>query len=111
MGLQAVPGAIDPGGETPVDRGLWFGARLARALLTTPIRAYQLTLSRLLPTVCRFSPSCSQYAIEAIQLHGAVRGIPMAVWRIVRCNPLCQGGYDPVPPLPRRDKGPREPTG
>ncbi len=46
---------------------------------------------------CRFVPTCSQYALEAIRAHGAVRGTYLAVWRVLRCNPLCKGGYDPVP--------------
>jgi putative membrane protein insertion efficiency factor len=46
---------------------------------------------------CRFVPTCSEYALEAIQLHGAVRGTYLAVRRVLRCNPLCKGGYDPVP--------------
>lgn len=45
---------------------------------------------------CRFVPTCSQYALEAVQLHGAVRGTYLAVRRVLRCNPLCKGGYDPV---------------
>jgi len=47
---------------------------------------------------CRFVPTCSEYAMEAIEVHGAFRGLLLAIWRIMRCNPLCKGGYDPVPP-------------
>lgn len=47
---------------------------------------------------CRFQPTCSNYAIEAIEVHGAFRGSMLAIWRILRCNPLSKGGYDPVPP-------------
>jgi uncharacterized protein len=61
------------------------------------IKLYQGTLSRVLPSVCRFTPTCSQYAIEAIQKYGVLRGTRMAVRRIVRCNPFTEGGYDPVP--------------
>jgi hypothetical protein len=57
-----------------------------------------MTLSRVLPPSCRFQPSCSRYAIEAIEVHGALRGSMMAVKRILRCNPFSEGGYDPVPP-------------
>lgn len=46
---------------------------------------------------CRFTPTCSQYAIEAIEKYGAFKGCLLAIWRILRCNPFCKGGYDPVP--------------
>jgi uncharacterized protein len=61
------------------------------------IRLYQLTLSRVLPSVCRFKPTCSQYALEAIQKYGFLRGLRLAVSRVLRCNPFTEGGYDPVP--------------
>jgi uncharacterized protein len=70
---------------------------LARRLAVFPIRVYQCTLSRILPPMCRFTPSCSQYAAEAILRHGVVRGILLGTWRILRCNPYCKGGDDPVP--------------
>jgi putative membrane protein insertion efficiency factor len=62
------------------------------------IRVYQRFLSPLLGQNCRFHPSCSQYAIDAIRIHGVVRGVGLALWRILRCQPFCEGGYDPVPP-------------
>jgi len=61
------------------------------------IKAYQLTLGRVLPRVCRFEPSCSTYAIEAIREHGLCRGWALSIWRILRCNPFVAGGLDPVP--------------
>lgn len=61
------------------------------------IRAYQLFLSPLLPASCRYYPSCSAYAIEAIEKHGVVRGVALAARRISRCHPFHPGGYDPVP--------------
>ena len=68
-----------------------------REALVVPIRIYQRTLSPLLGPRCRFYPSCSHYAIEAIERHGALRGTWLAAKRIVRCQPLSAGGHDPVP--------------
>ncbi len=61
------------------------------------IRAYQRTLSRVLPSVCRFEPPCSEYSYEAIAKYGLLRGGRLALRRIARCQPLAPGGYDPVP--------------
>ncbi|MBQ8170714.1 MAG: membrane protein insertion efficiency factor YidD [Oscillospiraceae bacterium] len=61
------------------------------------IKLYRLTLSKILPPACRFSPSCSEYATTAIRRFGAVKGGYLALWRIIRCNPFSHGGYDPVP--------------
>lgn len=61
------------------------------------IRLYQRFLSPLLPSTCRFTPSCSQYAVEAIEKHGVLKGCTLAAWRILRCNPLSKGGDDPIP--------------
>jgi putative membrane protein insertion efficiency factor len=73
---------------------------LSRMLLA-PIRFYRRFLSPLKRTpTCRFAPTCSEYAIEAIQKRGPVVGFAKALWRIVRCNPLCRGGYDPVEGTP-----------
>lgn len=70
---------------------------LARPL-TRLIRWYQRVLSPRKPTpTCRFSPTCSEYAAQAIERHGALRGGWLAAWRILRCNPLVPGGFDPVP--------------
>ena len=66
-------------------------------LLRGLIRAYQLTLSPLLGPRCRFYPSCSQYALEAVGQHGALRGSWLALRRLARCHPWHAGGYDPVP--------------
>jgi len=67
-------------------------------LLLATIRLYQMTLSRALPVdTCRFYPSCSHYGYQAIYKHGALKGSLLAVWRILRCNPLNAGGLDPVP--------------
>jgi len=67
-------------------------------LLDKLIALYQRLLSPLLPPACRFHPSCSSYAREAIAVHGAAKGSLLAAWRILRCQPLCRGGLDPVPP-------------
>ena len=61
------------------------------------IRAYQVLISPFLGDHCRFTPSCSAYAIEAIRKHGSLKGSWLAVRRIGRCHPFCDGGYDPVP--------------
>lgn len=66
-------------------------------LLILPIRFYQKFISPLKPPTCRFTPTCSQYAIEAIRKHGPFKGLYLAVWRILRCNPWGGSGYDPVP--------------
>jgi len=70
---------------------------LASRVLIVPIRLYQLTLSRVLPPSCRFAPTCSAYAIEALQRHGALKGGWLALRRIGRCHPWGPSGYDPVP--------------
>jgi len=61
------------------------------------IKLYQNTVSKILPPVCRFQPTCSQYAFQAIKRHGFIRGSWLAAKRIGRCNPFSEGGYDPVP--------------
>jgi uncharacterized protein len=70
---------------------------LVARVLAASIRLYQVSLSRALPSRCRFYPSCSQYAYEAISLHGALRGGWLAVRRLLRCHPFHPGGIDPVP--------------
>ncbi|MBB2154929.1 membrane protein insertion efficiency factor YidD [Gluconacetobacter diazotrophicus] len=66
-------------------------------LLIGAIRVYQWVLSPVLGPNCRFVPSCSNYAVEAVRRHGPFRGAILAAWRILRCNPWNIGGYDPVP--------------
>jgi putative membrane protein insertion efficiency factor len=65
------------------------------------IRGYQRAISPLLPASCRFAPTCSEYAAQAVAEHGVVRGAGLAMFRLLRCHPFHAGGYDP-PPLPRR---------
>jgi uncharacterized protein len=66
-------------------------------LLSGTIRLYQVMLSPIFGQQCRFHPSCSHYALQALQQHGVLRGSALSLMRIVRCNPLCVGGFDPVP--------------
>lgn len=69
-----------------------------RRVVVLPIRFYRRILSPLKPRTCRFHPTCSQYALEAILSHGVLRGCYLATRRILRCHPFHSGGYDPVPP-------------
>lgn len=71
--------------------------------VTLPVRAYQFFISPWLGPCCRFRPSCSQYALEAVQAHGVLKGVWLAILRVMRCHPLHSGGFDPVPPA--RNKG------
>jgi len=75
------------------------GGESVRAPLLFIIRVYQRTISPLLGSVCRYEPSCSHYAAEAIERHGAWHGTSLAVRRLMRCHPGKPGGYDPVPPI------------
>lgn len=78
--------------------------RLVHRILTVPrrllgllVRAYQVGISPYTPPACRYVPVCSQYGVEALRIHGAVKGVLLTSWRILRCNPLTRGGPDPVP--------------
>lgn len=90
-GVAGAPGSA-------VARGLRGVVRLPRRLLVLLIRGYQRFLSPLTPPTCRFYPSCSAYAVIALERHGVIRGTRLAVWRILRCNPWNPGGIDDVPP-------------
>ncbi|WP_082869252.1 membrane protein insertion efficiency factor YidD [Oleiphilus sp. HI0125] len=70
---------------------------MLKKLFLIPIRFYQLAISPMLPPSCRYSPTCSEYAIEAISVHGPLKGSWLALKRIGRCHPGCKGGFDPVP--------------
>jgi len=72
-------------------------ARFFSVVLVFTVRLYQVSLSPYIGKQCRFVPSCSEYFIQAVGCHGPVRGTIMGLWRILRCNPFCRGGYDPVP--------------
>jgi putative membrane protein insertion efficiency factor len=86
-----------------VIRALQVVALLPRNACVVVLRAYRAVVSPLYGDVCRYHPSCSRYALEAIQQHGVVRGVALGTWRIGRCNPWSAGGVDDVP-RPRRQK-------
>lgn len=77
---------------------VWRALRqLFIGLLILPIRVYQRLISPLFPSRCRYTPSCSQYAVEALKKHGSLKGLWLLVYRLLRCNPFGGFGYDPVP--------------
>jgi hypothetical protein len=94
--------ANEPATEPDPSEAQGRASVLARPLILL-IRFYQVWISPVLPPSCRFYPSCSAYAIEALRVHGAVRGSALTVWRLLRCAPWHPGGVDPVPP--RRTHG------
>jgi uncharacterized protein len=71
-------------------------ARFARAVAVAPIVVYQRVISPAIPRRCKYEPTCSRYALEAIRQYGILRGLVLAGWRLLRCNPWSHGGYDPV---------------
>jgi uncharacterized protein len=70
--------------------------RVARATVSAPIQLYRRLLSPALPRRCKYAPTCSAYALEAIRSFGVLKGTVLAVWRLLRCNPFSHGGHDPV---------------
>ena len=78
-------------------RSLSACKRIASKPLIWLVRFYQVCISPLKPPCCRFTPTCSAYAIEALRKHGPIKGLLLAIWRILRCNPWGGSGYDPVP--------------
>ena len=70
--------------------------RIAAAILLAPIRFYQRLLSPALPRRCKYEPTCSAYAVQAVRDYGPLRGVLLAAWRLARCNPFSHGGWDPV---------------
>jgi len=73
--------------------------RLLKNVVLAPVRLYRRYLSPLKPTPsCRFHPSCSEYAVQAVETRGVIVGLALSIWRVLRCNPFNKDGYDPVPP-------------
>jgi putative membrane protein insertion efficiency factor len=70
--------------------------RVARLMAISPIVVYQRVISPGLPRRCRYEPTCSRYAVQAVREYGILRGLVLAAWRLLRCNPWSRGGYDPV---------------
>ncbi len=83
----------DRSADAPQQRGF---ARAGRAAIIAPIVAYQRFISPGLPRRCRYEPTCSRYGVQAIQRYGILRGLVLAGWRLLRCNPFSPGGFDPV---------------
>ena len=83
--------------------------KFLRRLAVLPIRFYRRFVSPWTPPTCRFRPSCSAYGLEAILAHGVLKGTLLILWRILRCQPFCAGGTDPVPP-PGRWRNPAPPA-
>ena len=69
---------------------------MAKRMAIALLRVYKEWISPLLPSACRFTPTCSEYMREAIERHGVLGGVPRGLFRLLRCNPFCEGGYDPV---------------
>jgi len=83
----------------------WDGGRVLAAVMSVPrwvlvgvIRFYQLVISPMTGPTCKYYPSCSSYGLQAVQTHGALKGVALAAWRVLRCNPWSYGGVDDVPP-------------
>jgi uncharacterized protein len=88
-----VSAAQPRGGQSPPATGL---LRIARTVVLVPIVVYRRVLSPALQQRCKYEPTCSRYAIDAIREYGILRGLVLALWRLLRCNPWSHGGYDPV---------------
>jgi uncharacterized protein len=71
-------------------------ARLAQEVVLAPITIYRVVISPAIPRRCKYEPTCSRYAVDAIRKYGILRGLVLGVWRLLRCNPWSHGGYDPV---------------
>jgi putative membrane protein insertion efficiency factor len=82
--------------ERQPGRPFGYVSRIARIVVSAPIVAYQRVISPGLPRRCRYEPTCSRYAVRALAEYGILKGLVLAAWRLLRCNPWSRGGYDPV---------------
>ncbi|GAA1410506.1 MULTISPECIES: membrane protein insertion efficiency factor YidD [Oerskovia] len=98
--VQAEPAGISSPGW--IARSWRFVQRIPLLVLVGLIRAYQSVISPMTGPTCKYYPSCSQYALVAIRRHGVLRGVRLAVWRLLRCNPWSKGGVDDVPEALRK---------
>ena len=98
--------SLGPDRPSPADRS----SSPVRALVVAVLRTYQRWISPMFGPRCRYYPSCSEYAVQAVQRFGILRGLVLAAWRLLRCNPLSRGGFDPVDEQrlfrPKARKGP-----
>ena len=92
----------DAVGEPAVEGAPLRLSDMPRRLLMALVRAYRVALKPWLGNACRFEPTCSAYALQALDRHGALAGSVLATGRLLRCHPWCAGGHDPVPPQPPR---------
>ena len=76
--------------------------KIIKYIYILPIKIYQITLRKILPSTCRFKPSCSQYTIQAIHSHGPIKGVALGIIRILKCNPFFKSGIDEIPPGDRK---------
>lgn len=77
---------------------------ILRETTLLPVHFYRVCISPLLPPSCRYTPTCSEYAVEAVRRHGVLRGSSLTIRRLCRCHPWGGSGYDPVPPVPEKDE-------
>ena len=80
-------------GSSPKRSGI---SRVGRTVVLAPVALYQRLISPALPRRCKYEPTCSRYAVQAVREYGILRGLVLATWRLLRCNPWSHGGYDPV---------------
>ena len=82
---------------------------MVKSAIVKLLRLYKKYISPFLRPACRFYPTCSEYMLEAVEKRGALAGVALGIWRIMRCNPFCKGGYDPVPEKKARPNNPHDP--